>query len=332
MEKRYQVFISSTFTDLQDERAKVQQAIMEMDCIPAGMEVFPAIDEEQFEFIKKVIDDCDYYILIIGGRYGSLSDAGVSYTEMEYEYAVNKGLKVMAFLHNDPNSLPVKKTEQVTGSKKKLAAFREKVASGRLVKAWSVANELPGLVALSLSKTIKTYPTIGWIRGDSAADPALYKELSSLRKENQELKEAAAKRSADVYAVDNIAGLDEVVTIKGFGGWYESESAVSWTASLSWAQLFKIASPYIPNSESEQTLSGYIADGAQIFSNKASTKYDSNYLANESKQLLRIQFKALGLIKLSSMNKDIHWSLTPKGEAEMTNLLVVRKAELTNVT
>ncbi|MCR9883896.1 DUF4062 domain-containing protein, partial [Vibrio alginolyticus] len=73
MEKRYQVFVSSTFADLQEERQQVIQALMEMDCIPAGMELFPATDEEQWEFIKRIIDDCDYYLLIIGGRYGSVS-------------------------------------------------------------------------------------------------------------------------------------------------------------------------------------------------------------------------------------------------------------------
>jgi len=67
MDKRYQVFVSSTYADLQQERQKVIQALMEMDCIPAGMELFPAADEEQWEFIKQIIDDCDYYILIIGG-------------------------------------------------------------------------------------------------------------------------------------------------------------------------------------------------------------------------------------------------------------------------
>ncbi|MDU0369565.1 DUF4062 domain-containing protein [Hymenobacter endophyticus] len=111
MDKRYQVFVSSTFADLQDERKKVQQAIMELDCIPAGMELFPAIDEEQFEFIKKIIDDSDYYLLIIGGRYGTLSETGVSYTEMEYHYAISKGIKVIAFLHKDPESLPVSRSE-----------------------------------------------------------------------------------------------------------------------------------------------------------------------------------------------------------------------------
>ena len=46
MEKRYQIFVSSTFADLQEERQQVIQALMEMDCIPAGMELFPAADEE----------------------------------------------------------------------------------------------------------------------------------------------------------------------------------------------------------------------------------------------------------------------------------------------
>ncbi len=105
MEKRYQVFVSSTFADLQEERQQVIQALMEMDCIPAGMELFPATDEEQWEFIKRIIDDCDYYLLIIGGRYGSVSSDGVSYTEMEYEYAVSKGLKVIALLHDEPQQL-----------------------------------------------------------------------------------------------------------------------------------------------------------------------------------------------------------------------------------
>ena len=57
MDKRYQVFVSSTYADLKEERSKVIQALMEMDCIPAGMELFPAADEEQWAFIQKVIDD-----------------------------------------------------------------------------------------------------------------------------------------------------------------------------------------------------------------------------------------------------------------------------------
>ena len=80
MDKRYQVFVSSTFADLQEERQEVMQALLELDCIPSGMELFPAANEDQWTLIKKVIDDCDYYMVILGGRYGSIGPSGHSYT------------------------------------------------------------------------------------------------------------------------------------------------------------------------------------------------------------------------------------------------------------
>lgn len=54
-QKKYQVFISSTYTDLIEERKKVQEILLMADCIPAGMEAFVATTEEQFQIIKKVI-------------------------------------------------------------------------------------------------------------------------------------------------------------------------------------------------------------------------------------------------------------------------------------
>ncbi|MCK4819106.1 DUF4062 domain-containing protein [bacterium] len=167
MEKRYQVFVSSTYADLKEERQHVTQALIEMDCIPAGMELFPATDEEQWEFIKRIIDDCDYYLLIIGGRYGSTTDEGISYTEKEYDYAVENGLKVIALLHEKPDEIPVGKSDMAPELREKLQAFRGKVSDKRLVKFWTNATELPSLVTLSLSKTIKMFPAIGWVRASA---------------------------------------------------------------------------------------------------------------------------------------------------------------------
>ena len=161
MDNRYQVFVSSTFADLKEERQQVIQTLMQMDCIPSGMELFPAMDEEQLEFIKRVIDDCDYYLLIIGGRYGSTNPEGISYTEKEYDYAIEKGIKVIALLHSEPDNIPVGKSEKDPELKVRLEAFRKKVAENRLVKFWKTAGELPGLVATSLLQTIKTYPCCG---------------------------------------------------------------------------------------------------------------------------------------------------------------------------
>src|SRR5437762_6941791 len=100
---------------------------MEMDCIPSGMELFPAADEEQWHFIQRVIDDCDYYLLIIGGRYGSTTPEGVSYTEKEYDYAVKKGLKVIALLHEKPDEIPVGRSDIDPAPRARLQAFRDKV-------------------------------------------------------------------------------------------------------------------------------------------------------------------------------------------------------------
>lgn len=189
MEKRYQVFVSSTYADLKEERSRVIQTLMEMDCIPAGMELFPATDEEQWEFIKKVIDDCDYYLLIIGGRYGTQSPDGISYTEKEYDYAISNGIKVVALLHEDPETLPQEKIESDPEFRQKLTNFREKVATGRLVKMWKKPEELPGMVALSLTKTIKTFPAIGWVRANTVSNESLLKDLNDSSKEITDLKE-----------------------------------------------------------------------------------------------------------------------------------------------
>src|SRR5665213_1127692 len=81
---RYQVFVSSTYDDLRGERQQATQAILEIGCFPSGMELFPASDDTQWELIKRVIEESDYYVVIVAGRYGSLGPEGASYTEMEY--------------------------------------------------------------------------------------------------------------------------------------------------------------------------------------------------------------------------------------------------------
>ena len=106
MEKRYQVFLSSTFVDLKEERQAVLKAVLELDHMPAGMELFPAADESAWELIKDVIDASDYYVVIIGGRYGSLGEDGIGYTEREYDYAIGAKKPIIPLLHANPDNLP----------------------------------------------------------------------------------------------------------------------------------------------------------------------------------------------------------------------------------
>lgn len=209
MVKRYQVFVSSTYADLKDERRAVIETLMKVDCIPAGMELFSASDEEQFNFIKRVIDDCDYYLLIIGGRYGSVTPGGVSYTEKECDYALERGLKVIALLHGAPGDIPVKLTERTEEGQRRLEAFREKVKKGRLVDFWTSPEQLQAKVALAMLNAIRTFPAVGWVRADRAANEKVLADIAELREENQNLRTELLKQEVPFDQVYDLSKAQE---------------------------------------------------------------------------------------------------------------------------
>lgn len=132
MEKKYQIFISSTYTDLIEEREAVKETILSMYPIPIGMEMFSADDIEQWEIIKYTINTSDYYILLIAHRYGSLTKEGISYTRKEYEYALEKKIPILGFMM-DPN-IPVLPNNMETDQVKitKLNEFKKLVKQNQL--------------------------------------------------------------------------------------------------------------------------------------------------------------------------------------------------------
>lgn len=169
MKKRFQVFISSTFQDLQPARQEVSQALLRSGCFPAGMELFPAADEEQFSYIKEIIDESDYYIIISAGRYGSIEPkSGLSYTELEYDYALRREKPIIRLLHANPfNELRGEFIEKTDVGRQKLEAFREKMKDGRLVRFWREPKELGAEVVHGIEDAKKRRPAQGWIRADN---------------------------------------------------------------------------------------------------------------------------------------------------------------------
>lgn len=167
MNKKYQIFISSTYKDLVEERAAVTRSLLEMNCIPVGMEQFPASDMSQMEYIRMMLDDCDYYILILAGKYGSLDTDGIGFTEKEYDYAVSKGIPVMSFVVKDIDKLESANCEKDDAGRARLASFRAKVCSNKLVKFYSNIGELQAAVSVSLFRCIQQFPASGWVRGDA---------------------------------------------------------------------------------------------------------------------------------------------------------------------
>lgn len=186
---KYQVFVSSTYTDLKNERKKILEILLMADCIPAGMENFVAQDDEQFNVIKKVIDLCDYYILIIGRRYGSVSpQTGISYTEMEYDYAIEKGVPVLVFSldTNVESSLDESEDDVKKG---KLAEFRARAMGNRLASVWKDQTDLMGKVAIAIMQAKSDINRPGWHRGSDEEKEFLTSQIKQLKEENDLLKQ-----------------------------------------------------------------------------------------------------------------------------------------------
>jgi hypothetical protein len=165
MKKRYQVFVSSTYKDLVKERLIVKKAILEMQHFPTGMEEFPAIDKPQMEYIKELINNSDYYILVLGGKLGSVdSETGKSFTYLEFEYAKEKNIPILAIIKNNKKDI---ECYEKGARKDKYLSFVDEVETGRLCKYYSNKDELSGIVHLGLNKQIEAYPQPGWIKADT---------------------------------------------------------------------------------------------------------------------------------------------------------------------
>jgi hypothetical protein len=201
------------------------------------MEDFPAADEDQFDFIKSLIDKCDYYVLIIAGRYGSLDTEGVSYTEKEYKYAVSKGVPVLVMLHEDRDNISVKDTEKTATGSKRLEEFIKTVSTGRLRKGWSTKDGLKLAVREALENAKATKPRVGWVRGDSVASLDLLEELNVMRKENEQFRNTIGKLHIDMPLPDIPRPSENItITLEELQGGYESYAKVKG----SWIDFFPL--------------------------------------------------------------------------------------------
>jgi hypothetical protein len=347
MDKRYQVFVSSTYEDLREARQEVMQALLELDCIPAGMELFPAANEDQWTLIKGVIDDCDYYLVVVGGRYGSIGPNGVSYTEMEYEYAVAQGKPVIGFLHKEPGSLPANKCEKTSEGRAKLEAFRDRVQQ-KMCRFWTSPSDLGSVVSRSLVKLIKNNPAVGWVRADLLPDQSATDEILRLRKQLEELQEQLEQSlSASSVGTEHFAQGEDTIEIRySFRAQhpenYNDRATYRSTFTATWNALFSVVSPLLIDEASDrvikQALDQFIREEnvAKLEKNKHLKEYELKDfdLNADDFNTVKVQLLALRLISKSAKKKprsvsdrNAYWMLTPYGEKVMIALRAKRKME-----
>ena len=316
------------------------QALLELDCMPAGMELFPAASEEQWSWIQKVIDESDYYLVVLGGRYGTISKStGISYTEMEYRYAVDSGKPVIAFLHQNPEKIQSGKTEHDPQSRKKLVQFRE-LLQQRLCKYWENSTDLGAKVSRSITQLIKHQPAAGWMRADHLPEENA-QEILLLKKTIEELTDKLRKAGAEEPSgIENLSrGSDELsidfrfeakLPVKGKNGatyWKKGEE-VDYECTTTWDKIFSFLAPQMITPASEYRIATLLNNFVEsenhdfLLAEHPNNKIDSLSIYRESFNKIKIQMRALKLVSIDDGDK---WSLTPYGDTYMTKLLAAHR-------
>jgi hypothetical protein len=359
VDRRFQVFVSSTFLDLKDERAAIVSALLQMDAFPAGMELFPAADDDAWTLIERVIEASDYYLLVIGGKYGSVDpETELSYTEREYDLAVSLGKPVMAFLHGEPQKIELGKSEVEEGIRKKLEAFRAKVQKSKHVKYWTNPDDLAGKVALSYAAFRQTYPAVGWVKGDVQTSAEALTELNELRKqlEGAETRLAAA-RTGPPPGTDRLSQGDDQVAFE-LGGSVAIQVAsepYTWNtvstpieATLSWDELFSTVGPLLLDESTQQAVEDAIDNWLtakyagqarrqarewaqeQKLGAVTGTRKTKVWISSDDFGTILVQLRALGLITKSDRKRSVkdvgtYWTLTPYGDTLLTTLRAISR-------
>lgn len=188
--KKYQIFVSSTYLDLKDERQAAVTAVLSSGNIPAGMELFASGDEEQMDLIEQWIDDSDIYFLILGTRYGSVEQkTGLSYTHREYEYAISKKMPFFALVIDESTPNYKEKVEENNiETLNKYYNFRGLI-EGKHIRYWKNIEQMQFEILKSINHFERTKLMDGWVKGSGVYDYGqMADQLSKLSAENNDLR------------------------------------------------------------------------------------------------------------------------------------------------
>ncbi|HRA89724.1 MAG TPA: DUF4062 domain-containing protein, partial [Planctomycetaceae bacterium] len=278
----------------------------------AGMELFPSDDADSWAVIQRVIDQSDYYVLVVAGRYGSVArgNAGQSFTEMEYHYARDKGIPVSAFVFHDRKEL---KSGFVDENTEKLDAFIRLIEKNHQRNPWWNKDDLSTQVLASLAQQSNLRPGIGWVRGDVVSDYnrlrndllELQAKYEAVRTERDALEEQARTRHSK--SDRNLAwGNDFVRLHLTIRLMRKNECIARDTANveLCWEDIFKMVAPDLIGWRSKRRIENTIRDGIKErlpeFVPSESDTTREVHVTDESLLLIRSQFVAFDLIEVDA--------------------------------
>ena len=329
---KYQVFISSTYEDLREERDQVIRAVLEMGHIPVGMEMFSAADEEQWKIIARHIEESDYYAVVLAHRLGSLTDGGISYTRKEYEYAVAKGIPVLGFVIDDKASWPADRVDSSSGTAEALSEFKSLVKS-KPVSSWASADDLYGRFSVALMKAFIASPREGWVRASNVgAGPEVTAEVVRLSSENALLREklAEARDASDKEQREQVTRA--IRTLLGT----QRQPSYRYTAGGEWHDDSEVTLFSVFHSLGrEMLIEASVAEMANTLAMTIRVDKDKSWdvvALNQVRHLLA-DLMTLELVQPSTRKHAVsdtaeYWSLSPFGNDVMKVILKINLSEI----
>lgn len=180
IDKRYHVFISTTEADMHAERVVLSQTLVSQGFFSWGLEQRTPLTTA---FARRQIDDCDYFILMLGSRYGELSASGVSYMHLEYIYAVTKQKPILVLMYEAPESRADEFQDRSPEGKVKFLDFRRQLQRERdMVMTFRDLRDLEIAIRHTMPQFLNRYPAQGWIRPN-------HQQVQQLQDENEQLRQ-----------------------------------------------------------------------------------------------------------------------------------------------
>ncbi len=130
------VIISSTARDLPEYRDTAIHVCQRLSLVPIAMEEFGPDPRQAAEFCRQKVDEADVFLAIIAHRYGDRpSGSSLSYTEIEYDRAIERGKPVLIFMVDDDVAWLPKMMDQGE-SREKLERFKAKLRGKHVVRSF----------------------------------------------------------------------------------------------------------------------------------------------------------------------------------------------------
>ena len=172
-EKRiYKIFISSTYEDLKEERQRAISTILKLGHIPVSMEFFSSEKGDKWGLMRKRIEECDIYTLMIGSRYGSVDKFGIGYVEKEYSYAKELQMPICVQM--------LELDETKADDTHRLKKFREVITDDQLISPSKDSTEMLTNLSINIANQSLKMPIFsGWVK-NSEINNDKFQKISTL--------------------------------------------------------------------------------------------------------------------------------------------------------